>query len=116
MHRERESGFDLTFATSKLPEYNGLFDKNLRHYFENRKVQKHLSRVGMVRACVVTGEDGRWQARGRWQRSEVLTPAPVCFPGRPHPHKGCCFVVGVGNSVGRRVGRRVSFVCGCARC
>lgn len=48
MHRERESGFDLTFATSKLPEYNGLFDKNLRHYFENRKVQKHLSRVGMI--------------------------------------------------------------------
>ena len=49
MKKERESGFDLSFNTSKLPEYNGLFDSNLRHYFENRKVQKHLSRVGLVR-------------------------------------------------------------------
>jgi hypothetical protein len=50
MKKEREAGFDLAFSTSKVPEYNGLFDRNLRHYFENRKVQKHLSRIGMVRA------------------------------------------------------------------
>ena len=50
--KERESGFDLTTTTAKLPEYNGLFDTNLRHYFENRRIQRHLHRTGLVRHCL----------------------------------------------------------------
>lgn len=51
--REREAAFDtktLTAATRKdpLPSYNALFDTNLRHFFENRRVQKHLYGTGLI--------------------------------------------------------------------
>ena len=48
VNRHREQGFNLNVANDKLPEYNALFDRNLRHYFENRNVQRHLYRTGMV--------------------------------------------------------------------
>lgn len=48
--RERESGFDLSFHTDKLGEYNPLFDRNLRHHFESRHIQKTLHSAGLVRA------------------------------------------------------------------
>jgi hypothetical protein len=70
MKKEREAGFDLSFSTSKLPEYNGLFDSNLRHYFENRKVQKHLSHIGMVR---YQGAALVWRAPQRL----IACPAPT---------------------------------------
>ena len=34
--RQREQGFDLSCTSEKLPAYNALFDRNLRHHFENR--------------------------------------------------------------------------------
>ena len=34
--RQREQGFDLSCTSEKLPSYNALFDRNLRHHFENR--------------------------------------------------------------------------------
>ena len=47
---ERESGWDLSSSrTCKLPEYNALFDPNMRHYFENRVIQKHLHTTGQVK-------------------------------------------------------------------
>ena len=32
----------------KLKEYNALFDPNMRHYFENKKIQSHLYRSGQI--------------------------------------------------------------------
>ena len=49
MLKAREEGFDLNFHTDKLPEYNGLFDKNLRHHFESRTAQRLLHSAGLVR-------------------------------------------------------------------
>lgn len=46
--KAREAGFDANFHTSRLPEYNGLFDKSLRHHFENRSTQRLLHRMGLV--------------------------------------------------------------------
>ena len=47
---ERENGWDLSSSrTCKLPEYNALFDPNMRHYFENRVIQKHLHTTGQVK-------------------------------------------------------------------
>mmetsp|Transcript_40861 Transcript_40861/g.52668 ORF Transcript_40861/g.52668 Transcript_40861/m.52668 type:complete len:110 (-) Transcript_40861:267-596(-) len=48
---DQEAGFDLSTCKtsgSKLPEYNALFDPNMRHFFENRVVQKHLQRTGQI--------------------------------------------------------------------
>jgi len=44
----RESGFDLRFANHNLPTYNALYDTNLRHFFENRRIQKQLYNIGLV--------------------------------------------------------------------
>ncbi|TMW69632.1 hypothetical protein Poli38472_001788 [Pythium oligandrum] len=47
--RQRESGFNLSGVhQEKLPSYNALLDRNLRHHFENRNVQKHLNTYGLV--------------------------------------------------------------------
>mmetsp|Transcript_8562 Transcript_8562/g.12597 ORF Transcript_8562/g.12597 Transcript_8562/m.12597 type:complete len:202 (-) Transcript_8562:646-1251(-) len=47
--KEREEGFDLDFGVrAKLPEYNALQDRNMRHYFENCSVQGHLCRTGQI--------------------------------------------------------------------
>ena len=48
VNKHREQGFDLSIANDKLPDYNALFDRNLRHYFENRNVQSHLYRTGLI--------------------------------------------------------------------
>ena len=31
-----------------MPKYNGLYDRNLRHHFENRRIQKQLHNVGLI--------------------------------------------------------------------
>jgi hypothetical protein len=47
--RQRESGFSLNGVhQEKLPDYNALVDRNLRHHFESRSVQKHLGSLGLV--------------------------------------------------------------------
>jgi hypothetical protein len=46
--KEREDAWDLSSTSEKLPDYNPLFDENLRHYFENRRVQKHLFKSGLI--------------------------------------------------------------------
>jgi len=46
--KARESAFDTNTSNDKLPDYNALFDANLRHYFENRRVQRHLYGNGMI--------------------------------------------------------------------
>lgn len=48
MMKRREAGFDTNTANDKLPKYNALFDSNLRHFFENRNVQTHLYKTGLV--------------------------------------------------------------------
>jgi len=48
--KARESEFDLNVAKAKLPEYNALFDNNLRHHFENKSRQKQLHKLGMIDA------------------------------------------------------------------
>lgn len=60
VNKHREQGFDLSIANDKLPDYNALFDRNLRHYFENRNVQHHLYRTGMVRALAWLWVVGCW--------------------------------------------------------
>lgn len=46
---ERESGWDLSGLNSaKLGPYNALFDPNMRHFFENRVLQKHLQNTGQI--------------------------------------------------------------------
>ena len=45
---EREQGFDLSSVRTRLPEYNALFDPNMRHFFENRNIQRHLHKTGQV--------------------------------------------------------------------
>ena len=75
VNKHREQGFDLSIANDKLPDYNALFDRNLRHYFENRNVQHHLYRTGLVRAdlchCLVpmhgaAGTAAPWPLHRRW--------------------------------------------------
>jgi hypothetical protein len=48
--RAREEGWDSRFcATSEaLPEYNALYDANMRHYFESPTIQRHLLQTGQV--------------------------------------------------------------------
>lgn len=47
--RKREEGFDNDFGVrSKLPEYNALQDDNMKQFFENPHLQKHLWRTGQV--------------------------------------------------------------------
>ncbi|ETV73436.1 hypothetical protein H257_11578 [Aphanomyces astaci] len=46
--KRREKSFDTNTHNQKLPEYNALADHNLRHFFENRKLQHHLYDVGMI--------------------------------------------------------------------
>lgn len=47
--RARESGFSLAGVhQEKLPAYNALMDANLRHHFESRNLQSHLSSLGLV--------------------------------------------------------------------
>ena len=46
--KEREKQFDMRFNLERLPSYNGLYDSNLRHHFENRRIQSHLANLGMI--------------------------------------------------------------------
>jgi hypothetical protein len=47
--QEREKGFDNDFGVrSKLPGYNALQDENMKRFFENTQLQKHLWRTGQV--------------------------------------------------------------------
>jgi hypothetical protein len=47
--KAREDNFNLSgLSHFKRPEYNALFDPNMRHYFENAKTQKHLYRSGLI--------------------------------------------------------------------
>jgi len=44
----REQGFETGAFQCKLKEYNALHDPNMRHYFENRKVQGLLYSTGQI--------------------------------------------------------------------
>ena len=45
----REDGFNVrNLGAVKLKEYNALYDPNMRHYFENKKVQKLLYETGQI--------------------------------------------------------------------
>lgn len=46
--KQREAGFSSNVRNEKVPSYSGLSDLNLRHYFENRKLQKHLYSTGLI--------------------------------------------------------------------
>jgi hypothetical protein len=47
--RKRESGFDIiSIPHATLPEYSALHDPNMRHYFENPKVQRLLYETGQI--------------------------------------------------------------------
>ncbi|KAF0718451.1 Aste57867_1687 [Aphanomyces stellatus] len=46
--KRREQTFDSNTHNQTLPEYNALADGNLRHFFENRKLQQHLYDVGLI--------------------------------------------------------------------
>lgn len=47
--KKREQGFDLSTAPfAKLKEYNALSDANMRHYFENKKIQRLLYNTGQI--------------------------------------------------------------------
>ena len=47
--KKREEGFDVrNMGAAKLPEYNALFDPNMRHFFENKKIQQHLYKSGQI--------------------------------------------------------------------
>lgn len=47
--RQRENGFNLSGVhQERLPEYNALLDRNLRHHFEARSLQSHLNDVGLI--------------------------------------------------------------------
>ena len=47
--RERENGFSLSAAPSNdIPDYNSLYDQNLRHYFDNRRTQQFLYKCGLI--------------------------------------------------------------------
>jgi sigma54-dependent transcription regulator len=47
--KAREEAFNLRVGDSyQRNEYNALFDPNMRHYFENRKVQDHLYKTGQI--------------------------------------------------------------------
>ena len=47
--KSRESGFDLSSVPHcKLKEYNALADPNMRHFFENKKIQQLLYTTGQI--------------------------------------------------------------------
>ena len=47
--KSRENGFNLSGAQQdRLPAYNALVDRNLRHHFENRAIQGHLNQAGLI--------------------------------------------------------------------
>jgi len=47
--QKREQGFDLSSVPfAKLKEYNALSDTNMRHYFENKKIQRLLFTTGQI--------------------------------------------------------------------
>ncbi len=47
--KKREAGFDIvSIPHAKLNEYSALHDPNMRHYFENPKVQKLLYETGQI--------------------------------------------------------------------
>lgn len=47
--KEREKNFSLGNPnTVRLAEYNALYDPNMRHFFENRKVQRLLYESGQI--------------------------------------------------------------------
>lgn len=47
--KKREEGFDTkSIPHAKLTEYSALHDPNMRHYFENPKVQKLLYETGQI--------------------------------------------------------------------
>ena len=47
--RRKEDGWQMgNLNTVRLKEYNSLHDPNMRHFFENRKVQAHLYRTGQI--------------------------------------------------------------------
>ena len=45
---KKEKGWNLNTSNVTLPNYNGLYDRNLRHHFESRAVQANLFRLGMI--------------------------------------------------------------------
>jgi hypothetical protein len=47
--RLKEQGFQMgNLNIVKLKEYNSLYDSNMRHFFENRNVQRHLYSTGQI--------------------------------------------------------------------
>lgn len=47
--QEREKSFDKDFGVrSKLPEYNALQDENMKRFFENSQIQRHLWMTGQI--------------------------------------------------------------------
>lgn len=46
--KEREEGFSLQFQNDRVPEYQALFDRNLRSHFENKRRQRELYQVGVI--------------------------------------------------------------------
>lgn len=47
--KSREEAFDLRVCDMNARnEYNALFDPNMRHYFENRRIQDHLFKTGQI--------------------------------------------------------------------
>ena len=47
--RKREEGFDTkSIPHAKLTEYSALHDPNMRHYFENPRVQRLLYETGQI--------------------------------------------------------------------
>ncbi|CEG50088.1 uncharacterized protein PHALS_07815 [Plasmopara halstedii] len=50
--RRRENGFNLSGVhQDRLPYYNALLDRNLRHHFESRPLQSHLNELGLIDQC-----------------------------------------------------------------
>jgi hypothetical protein len=49
--KAREDSFNLSGLTAtKRTEYNALFDPNMRHFFQNSKVQRFLYETGQIDA------------------------------------------------------------------
>jgi flagellar biosynthesis GTPase FlhF len=47
--KNKEEGFQMgNLNVVKLREYNSLHDPNMRHFFENQKVQGHLYKTGQI--------------------------------------------------------------------
>jgi hypothetical protein len=46
--KKREEGFSLQFQNDRVPEYQALFDRNLRSHFENKRRQRELYSVGVI--------------------------------------------------------------------